>query len=175
MVLEIKSLRQFKAFVVAILFAPSSLVRLKKKKKKKKKLRPLTLDFRPAASFGTLVSAPMIHYWYRLLEAVFAGKDGLHIVIAKLVVDQILFSPLFFVVYYIYMALWDGNMHEVPKKVRTELVPVSIDSAKVWVPVQVRQITHLFFVPSPLVTCLVWQSGFSFFLLVPDDLRLTLV
>lgn len=84
----------------------------------------------------------MIHYWYRLLENIFAGKDGLHIVITKLVVDQVIFSPVFFVVYYIYMALWDGNMDQVPKKINNELVPVSIDSAKVWVPVQVR-ILHL--------------------------------
>lgn len=80
----------------------------------------------------------MIHFWYRLLEAIFAGQEGFHIVLTKLVVDQVLFSPVFFVVYYIYMALWEGNMHDVPKKISTELVPVSIDSAKVWVPVQVR-------------------------------------
>lgn len=80
----------------------------------------------------------MIHYWYRLLEYLFKGKEGMAVVILKLVIDQAIFSPVFFVVYYIYMALWDGNMQDVPSKISKELIPVSIDSAKVWVPVQVR-------------------------------------
>jgi hypothetical protein len=80
----------------------------------------------------------MLHFWYKFLAWAFEGKEGLHIILIKLFIDQVIFSPIFFVVYYIYMAIWNGNMAEVPQKIQNELIPVSIDSAKVWVPVQVR-------------------------------------
>lgn len=78
----------------------------------------------------------MIHFWYKLLDKLFEGQSGAWVTIAQLVIDQAIFSPFFFVVYYVYEALLKGTMKEVPGKLKTELIPVSITSAKVWVPIQ---------------------------------------
>ena len=104
------------------------------------KFLPLKPHQRLTGSFAVLISAPLIHFWYKLLGRIFQGKEGLHITLIQLFLDQVLFSPLFFLIYYIYMAFINGQdvIEETKKKIKTELIPVSIDSMKVWVPVQVR-------------------------------------
>lgn len=78
----------------------------------------------------------MMHWWYIFLDKVFAGKSGLAVVLIQLAIDQVIWSPFFFVVYYVYMAMLNGTWGELHDKLTKELVPVSIASAKVWVPVQ---------------------------------------
>lgn len=79
----------------------------------------------------------MMHWWYIFLDKVFAGQSGLPVVLIQLAIDQVIWSPIFFVIYYAYMALLNGgNWNELKEKLTKELIPVSIASAKVWVPVQ---------------------------------------
>ena len=87
------------------------------------------------ASFG-LLSAQMMHWWYIFLDKVFAGQSGLAVVLIQLAIDQVIWSPIFFVIYYVYMAILNKTWGDLREKLTKELIPVSIASAKVWVPVQ---------------------------------------
>lgn len=71
-----------------------------------------------------------------MLDKIFAGQTGLAVVLIQLAIDQVIWSPIFFIVYYAYMAMLNGTLGELKEKLQIELVPVSIASAKVWVPIQ---------------------------------------
>jgi len=96
------------------------------------------LDLKELVKHGSFsaVSVPMMHYYYGWIDQLFAGKEGAWVLITQLVIDQVLFSPFFYVVYYVYMGLINGKLHEVPRQISKELIPTSIDSAKFWTIVQ---------------------------------------
>jgi len=106
------------------------------------------------------VSVPLLHYYYGLIDKLFAGKDGAWVLLTQLFIDQAIFSPFFYVVYYIYMGILNGTLSTVPRQIRKELVATSIDSAKFWT---VVQFFNFKFVPTELrilfgnVCNLVWS------------------
>jgi len=116
------------------------------------------------AAFGGLISAPLVYYWYQFLEFVFKGKgDGPAVILGKLFLDQVVFTPIFFIVYYVYNGLIDGTISEVPEKLSKDLIRVSIDSAKVWT---IAQFINFKFVPPNLrvlfgnIVALGWNTYF---------------
>jgi hypothetical protein len=89
------------------------------------------------AVFGGCISTPLVFFWYEFLDFLFKGKEnGPLVILLKLILDQAIFSPLFYVVYYVYIAMIDGTLDKVPEKIAKDLIPVSIDSAKFWTIVQ---------------------------------------
>lgn len=98
-----------------------------------------TFNYKKVLSYGSfslLVSGPLYHYWYILLDKIFKGKTGKLYIILQLLIDQAIFSPFYFVLFYVYMALLQGTLSTIKKEIRENLIPSSISSATVWVPVQ---------------------------------------
>lgn len=122
------------------------------------------------ASFS-FVSVPMMHYYYGWIDKLFTGQEGAWVILVQLLIDQALFSPFFYVVYYIYMGLVNNKLGDVHRQITKELIPVglllhlhphlfiatflllltlpetSIDSAKFWT---VVQFINFKFVPTEL-------------------------
>lgn len=87
-------------------------------------------------SFSFHVSAPLYHFWYIFVDKLFQGRNGKLVVLLQLLIDQAIFSPIFFIIFYVYMAVLQNTFSKVGEQIKKEVIPVSLDSAKVWVPVQ---------------------------------------
>eukprot|EP01121_Diplochlamys_sp_Union-15-3_P003421 TRINITY_DN1328_c0_g1_i4.p1 TRINITY_DN1328_c0_g1~~TRINITY_DN1328_c0_g1_i4.p1 ORF type:complete len:203 (+),score=22.46 TRINITY_DN1328_c0_g1_i4:40-648(+) len=86
--------------------------------------------------FGLLINAPLIHYWYKFLDWLLQNVKGAKLVWIQLFLDEIIFGPIYLVIYYYVMGIMNGTLKNVPKKIKRELIPTAIESLKVWVPVQ---------------------------------------
>jgi len=97
-----------------------------------------TIDIKEIVKHGgfSVISVPLMHYYYGFVDKLFAGKEGAWVLITQLIIDQALFSPVFYILYYIYMGVVDGKLRDVPRQISKQLIPTSIDSAKFWTIVQ---------------------------------------
>ena len=69
--------------------------------------------------FGALIHAPFGHYFYRNLEKRFPGSGGMTVV-KKVLIDQLVYTPLFATVFFMYSGLAAGwPWHKVVTAVRT--------------------------------------------------------
>jgi len=59
--------------------------------------------------------------------------------VAKLFLDQVIFSPLFFIIYYVVMGFLNGDLKKAKKQIKEELISMSINSTKLWLPVTVTE------------------------------------
>ena len=84
------------------------------------------------ASFGLLVHGPSSHLFYGKLDARFPGTSA-SIVFTKVFIDQVLWNPIFGVMFFSYVAMLEGKgIDNVVNKVRNELLTVVTGSWKVW-------------------------------------------
>lgn len=88
------------------------------------------------ASFGIVISGPIFHLWYKLLEKLFQGQQPtLKVVLMKMVVSMLFMRPLFLFVFFTYMPAIQGQtVEEIKKKIKNDLVPAWIASTIVWIP-----------------------------------------
>lgn len=84
------------------------------------------------ASFGFLVHGSTSHYFYGFLDGKIPGTSA-PIVFTKVFIDQVLWNPIFGVMFFSYVALleWKGSQYVVDK-VKNELLTQVTGSWKVW-------------------------------------------
>ena len=61
------------------------------------------------ALFAILLT-PLSHFWYGLLERLFAGKSGRLVNILKLLLDQALFDPFVTAFFFVVMGTLEGKV-----------------------------------------------------------------
>lgn len=86
------------------------------------------------ASFGLLWHGPSGHYFYQFLDAKLPGT-AMTTVAAKVGIDQVLWNPIFSVVFFTYLGVADGKgQAEIVKKIETDLPTAVMGSWAYWVP-----------------------------------------
>jgi len=88
--------------------------------------------FLTLSAFGVLYHGPSGHYFYNWLDKQIEGKD-FKAVFSKVAIDQILWCPLFMIVYFSYLGLIAGDSFSViGNKINADLLTAIQGSWKVW-------------------------------------------
>jgi protein Mpv17 len=115
--------------------------------------------------YGLIITGPLVHYWYQFLAHIFQRKTDVLTSLLKIVMHQGIFSPLLYVLFFLYTGLFDGNIEHVPKKIKNDLVPLVIAQLKLW---PVALLINFQFVPLKFqvlfsnLVALMWNVYFSF-------------
>jgi len=104
---------------------------------------------------GLLIRGPFVHYWYEILNHVFnklgfSARDqkGLPCVLAKVALDQLVFSPPYNLLYFHAIGFLEGTPTAVvAEKIARDFVPLMIANWKVW---PLINIVNFKFVPAKL-------------------------
>lgn len=96
------------------------------------------------ASFGLLCHGTSGHYFYNFLDKVLAGTTPA-IVALKVAVDQTLWAPLFMVMFFSYMCLFDGTPELIASKIKGDIFTAVKGSWMTWIPAHT---INFAFVPS---------------------------
>ena len=88
------------------------------------------------AVFGFAVHAPLVHGFYAILDRSisFGGPRTAATVLAKVAVDQLLWSPASLALFYVCMAAMQGGQHlkRVGSTLRSKLVPTVLAGYAMW-------------------------------------------
>jgi len=83
-------------------------------------------------SFGFLLHGTTGHYFYGFLDSVMPGKSPAD-VIAKVAIDQILWAPIFGIMFFTYLGATSGQgPSEIAAKIKADLVAAVTGSWTVW-------------------------------------------
>jgi len=98
------------------------------------------------AVWSFCVSGPVAHHYHSLLDARFKALKikGLPEAIGKLVVDQLLFSPFILTLFFIVMNILDGNVKNIKKQIKHDLIPTLKVNVRVW---PIANFINFYFVP----------------------------
>jgi hypothetical protein len=91
------------------------------------------------AGFGSIITGPLLHFWYILLEGIMHKMNltGRGKVIAKVLFDRILWSPPFTVLTLCYLQYFQTfSVHETAVQLRRNYFAVLVMSQKTWFPAQ---------------------------------------
>jgi protein Mpv17 len=84
------------------------------------------------ASFGLAVHGPIGHYFYGALDEKFPKKDAVTVAI-KVLIDQVLWAPIFTVIFFAWIELLQGSgLQKIKAKINQDLVRGVTASWKVW-------------------------------------------
>ncbi|GJD07072.1 Peroxisomal membrane protein 2 [Galdieria sulphuraria] len=90
-------------------------------------------------TIGLVLRAPVVHYFHTFLDKCLfrnAKQTSLAVIVAKVILDQFIFSPPFTALYYYVTALMrDEPLKPVSQKIRRELFDVMKKSWLLWIPV----------------------------------------
>eukprot|EP00188_Purpureofilum_apyrenoidigerum_P000698 Plantae.Rhodophyta-Purpureofilum_apyrenoidigerum.ctg13263.p1 GENE.Plantae.Rhodophyta-Purpureofilum_apyrenoidigerum.ctg13263~~Plantae.Rhodophyta-Purpureofilum_apyrenoidigerum.ctg13263.p1 ORF type:complete len:208 (-),score=40.90 Plantae.Rhodophyta-Purpureofilum_apyrenoidigerum.ctg13263:118-741(-) len=90
---------------------------------------------------GLIIRGPVVHYFHTLLDKVIfrnVNQKSKLVVLAKVVLDQVVFAPLFISLYfYVSGLLDDKKFSEITKKIKKELFTVMKGNWSVWVPANI--------------------------------------
>ncbi|XP_020894676.1 peroxisomal membrane protein 2 [Exaiptasia diaphana] len=93
------------------------------------------LNFRSIAAFSTFgfaITGPFVHYFYQALEH-FIPKGTSHATIKKLALDRIIFSPIFYALFFYVITLLEGQSSKAAvKKVQDNFWTAFKMSLKIW-------------------------------------------
>jgi len=82
--------------------------------------------------FGTFVSGPTIHYFYRALEAIFPGK-GFGTSLLKVLTDRLVFNPVFLPLTLYVLGRLQGETHQdTTQFIRDNYVATLLVNWKIW-------------------------------------------
>ncbi|XP_026675395.1 uncharacterized protein LOC108632381 [Ceratina calcarata] len=86
------------------------------------------------AIYGCFIAGPVLHGWYKWLDAYYKGKT-MKTVLAKLLVDQFVLTPPLITIFFISMSLMEGkaNMFD---ECKAKFVQTFKTSCMYWLPVQ---------------------------------------
>ena len=115
------------------------------------------------ASFGLAVHGPIGHYFYGFLDEKFPKKDAQTVAI-KVLIDQVLWAPIFTVIFFAWIELFQGGgLKKIQQKINQDLVRGVTASWKVWPLVHV---INFRFIPSQqrLLYINTIQIGYNVFL-----------
>ncbi|KAJ8600613.1 hypothetical protein CTAYLR_007725 [Chrysophaeum taylorii] len=85
------------------------------------------------ASFGFLIHGTTGHYFYNFLDSVMAGATPLFVA-AKVAIDQTLWAPIFMVMFFTYMCVFDGTPDQILPKIKQDIFTAVKGSWGTWVP-----------------------------------------
>ncbi|CAG9466647.1 unnamed protein product [Pedinophyceae sp. YPF-701] len=112
---------------------------------------------------GALVG-PVLHNWYLTLANI-VKVPGTAGVVARLVLDQGVFAPFFISTFIACLMAMDGDLANVPAKLRQDLGETVVTNWKIWLPFQFlnfRFVPQQFQVLAANVVALVWNVCLSF-------------
>jgi len=87
------------------------------------------------ASFGLLLAGPIGHLWYNTLDQYVLPKKAKStpVVLLKMALDQLLWSPLFTVVFFSWLGLWQGQgLVDITATVQAKLLPTMLANWTLW-------------------------------------------
>ncbi|CAI5489475.1 unnamed protein product [Closterium sp. Naga37s-1] len=87
------------------------------------------------AAIGLFIVGPALHIWYGLLGK-FIQIEGFKGVLARLLIDQVIFSPLSIATFVGLVLLLEGKPGRIVPKLEKDFVPTCINMWKLWVPFQ---------------------------------------
>ncbi|CAI5470815.1 unnamed protein product, partial [Closterium sp. Yama58-4] len=87
------------------------------------------------AAIGLFIVGPALHIWYGLLGK-FIQIEGFKGVLARLLIDQVIFSPLSIATFVGLVLLLEGKPERIVPKLEKDFVPTCINMWKLWVPFQ---------------------------------------
>lgn len=124
-------------------------------------------DYKRLAIFsflGVALVGPILHSWYGVLSRVFTAP-GARSAFGSLGLDQFLFAPAFCGLFLTSLLTLEGNVKEVPAKLKQDWAGVVLMNWKIWIP---AQLFNFWVVPPNLrvlcanITALVWNTYLSF-------------
>lgn len=86
-------------------------------------------------AIGAAFRGPLVHYWYAVLDHLFREWDpnALSTAVAKVVVDQTTFSPVFNYLYFWLIGTMEGqSSRRIQKKISASFVPLMMANVRVW-------------------------------------------
>ncbi|XP_076169866.1 PXMP2/4 family protein 4-like [Ptiloglossa arizonensis] len=86
------------------------------------------------AIYGCLVAGPVLHGWYKWLDATYKGKT-MKIVLIKLSTDQFILTPPLVMMFFISMSLMEGKA-DVFNECKVKFLQTFKTSCMYWLPVQ---------------------------------------
>ncbi|XP_067205840.1 PXMP2/4 family protein 4 [Linepithema humile] len=86
------------------------------------------------AIFGCLLAGPILHRWYKWLDAFYSGKS-MKIVLTKLFADQFIFTPPLIMLFFISMSLMEAKS-DILRECRIKFLRTFQTSCGYWLPVQ---------------------------------------
>ena len=118
------------------------------------------------AGYGFTETIVEGHFWYGLLEKIFGGKMTLKVSMVKMVVDQVVFSPLEVSSFMVWTHLIEGQTSpSLSEKLLGDFPPAMLISYLFWCP---ASLASFYFVPFHLralytcIVCVVWDTFMSF-------------
>lgn len=101
--------------------------------------RTHSVDVRRLLSFvaiGFCMSGPGLHYWYGTLSR-FITVPGLGGVVLRTAADQLVFTPLGVVGFFVAMLTLEGRQGELADRLQKDAMEIVIANWKVWIPFQI--------------------------------------
>jgi len=98
------------------------------------------------ASFGFLCHGTTGHYFYNFLDSKISGTTP-PVVAAKVFIDQTLWAPVFMVMFFSYMCIFDGTPDLIGSKIKQDIFTAVSGSWKTWIPAHT---INFAFVPSDM-------------------------
>jgi len=98
------------------------------------------------ASIGFMLSGPMLHQWYKILDRMVQGS-GKVAVIKKIAADQLIFTPISLLAF---LGLLNGlegkSLEQTKEKIQRDFVPILLVNWTVW---PLAQYVNFALIPAP--------------------------
>jgi len=107
------------------------------------------------AIVGTLISPNILYFWYKWLDKAFVGTAP-KIIVKKLLIDQFIMTPPFYVVFFVTMSLLEGKK-DLFEECRQKFIPTFKTSCVFWLPAQA---INFMLVPPPARVIYVGMCSF---------------
>ncbi|GAM25355.1 hypothetical protein SAMD00019534_085300 [Acytostelium subglobosum LB1] len=102
-----------------------------------------------------LVSSPISHYWYIVLDRLFRNIKDKYQVYGKIIVDQLIYAPFINILFYVVTSLLDRKPNAIILKLYFSLLPTLKENWKIW---PIAQIINFTYTPPHL------RAMFTFFI-----------
>jgi len=90
---------------------------------------------------GTGVISPTLYYWYKWLDAKYAGT-AVKTVVRKCLMDQFMMTPQLLVMFYVGMSLLEGR-EDIFAELKQKFVPTFAANMCFWLPTQAINFTYI--------------------------------
>ncbi|XP_051964733.1 peroxisomal membrane protein 2 [Xyrauchen texanus] len=95
------------------------------------------------AIYGLVITGPVSHYFYQLLEVLMPSTVP-YSLIKRLLLERLIFAPAFLLLFYVVMNALEGKkLAELQKKLKTSYWPAMKMNWKVWTPFQFININYI--------------------------------
>ncbi|KAL2650149.1 hypothetical protein R1flu_018277 [Riccia fluitans] len=126
-----------------------------------------SLDWKRFWSFvaiGLFLSGPGLHYWYGALPKIIT-VPGLGGVLLRIALDQVVFTPLGMLSFFVILLTLENRQHEIQRKLEKDWGPTVIANWKVWIPFQILNFSMVpaqLQVPAAALLGMVWSVFISY-------------